>query len=518
MPPVAELPAAYLALERERDALQRDLDEREGVILALKHQLEWLRRQVFGPGKGEKLDRLQLLLKLQEVEAELAAKAEAPKQAVSYERRVPRPEKRAAPAELYAKLPISETLVIEPEEVKAQPEAFEQIGEERTFEVEITPPQLTKREIVRPKYKAKADRTQPPVIAPAPARVVPGGYASAGLLAWVCVSKYLDHLPLYRQEQMLARWGVGIPRSSLCEWIRIAADWLQPIYRRMHEHLLGGDYLQADETPIKCHDPDAGKGAVGQGYLWLISRPGGDVVFDWKLSRRHGELTGLVRDFKGVLQADGYEAYDAHADKHPEVIRVGCWAHARRKFAEAQAEDPKAVRVALKLIGRLYRLERAWDDADATASRERDPQARARLREAHYARSLCWLHALAVALRSSHRPKSGLGLASGYLLGQWATLARHVEHGQTQLDNNLVENAVRPTKLGLKNWLFVGHPDAGQRSAILYSVIVSCLRHGVEPLAYLRDVLTRLPSMTNQDDLGSLLLSRWTAPLVELRS
>jgi transposase len=347
------------------------------------------------------------------------------------------------------------------------------------------------------------------VVAPAPARVVPGGHASAGLLAWVCVSKYLDHLPLYRQEKMLARWGAAIPRASLCEWIRIAAEWLQPIYREMHAQLLAGDYLQADETPIKCHDPDAGKGAVSQGYLWLISRPGGDVVFDWKLSRRHGELTGLVADFKGVLQADGYEAYDAHADKHPGVIRVGCWAHARRKFAEAQGEDPKTVRVALKLIGRLYRLERAWDEADAEANRARDTLERVRLRTLHFARSLRWLHALALALRARHRPKSGLGQAAGYLLGQWTTLGRHVEHGQTRLDNNLVENAVRPTKLGMKNWLFVGHPEAGQRSAILYSIIVSCLRYGVEPLAYLRDVLARLPSMTNQDDLGPLLPCRW---------
>lgn len=502
MPPAAVLYAENLALKREREALH-------GEVLDLKRQLAWLRRQVFGPGQGEKLDRLQLLLKLQGVEAELAAKAAAPQQAVSYERRVPKPEKRAAPAELYAKLPVKETVVIEPAEVKAEPEAFERIGEECTFEVEITPPQLTKREFVRPKYRAKADRAQPPVIAPAPARAVPGGYASAGLLAWVCVSKYLDHLPLYRQEQMLGRWGAAIPRASLCEWIRIAADWLQPIYRRMHQHLLTGDYLQADETPIKCHDPDAGQGAVGQGYLWLISRPGGDVVFDWKLSRRHGELTGLVTDFKGVLQSDGYSAYDAPAANHPEVIRVGCWAHARRKFAAAQSEDPQAVRVALKLIGRLYRLERAWDEADAAAKQQRDVTARARLRAIHFDRSLRWLHALALALRSRHRPKSGLGLAAGYLLGQWTALTRHVEHGQTRLDNNLVENAVRPTAVGKKNWLFVGHPDAGQRSAILYSVIVSCLRHGVEPFAYLRDVLTRLPAMTNQDDLAPLLPSNW---------
>lgn len=502
MPPPSELPAAYLALKSENGALRDEL-------AVMKWQLEKLRRQVFGAGKSETLDRLQLLLKLPDLEAASAAQAALPTKAVSYERRAPAPEKRAAPAELYAKLPVAETVVIEPAEVRASPEAYERIGEERTFEVEITPPALTKREIVRPKYRAKHDRAQPPVIAPAPPRPVPGGHASAGLLAWVCVSKYLDHLPLYRQEQMFGRWGAAIPRASLCEWIRIAADWLQPIYRRMHEDLLAGDYLQADETPIKCHDPDAGKGAVGQGYLWLISRPGADVVFDWRLSRRHGELTTLVDDFEGVLQSDGYEAYDAHAEKHPGVIRVGCWAHARRKFFEAQAEDPQAARIALTLIARLYRHERAWDEADTASDRMRDPAERARLRATHFARSLRWLHALATTLRTRHRPKSGLGQAAGYLLAQWTPLSRHVDHGQTRLDNNLIENAVRPTAVGKKNWLFVGHPEAGQRSAILYTVIVSCLRHGREPLAYLRDVLSRLPAMTNRDDLGPLLPGRW---------
>src|SRR5690606_16796410 len=141
-----------------------------------------------------------------------------------------------------------------------------------------------------------------------------------------------------------------------------------------------------------------------------------------KLSRRKGELTGLVGDFAGVLQADGYEVYDAHAAERPGVIRVGCWAHARRKFAEVQSEDAKAVRVVLKLIGRLYRFEHEWDSADAEAERARDAAARVRLRAAHFARSLRWLHALALALRTRHRPKSGIGQAAGYLLGQWATL------------------------------------------------------------------------------------------------
>ena len=501
MPPLADLPAAYLALERENDELK-------SANALLKWQIEKLQKQIFGPGKSEKLDRAQLLFQLKELEA-MAEKAARPAQAVSYERRAPAPEKRATPAELFAKLPVKEVVVIEPEEVKAEPEAYERIGEERTFEVEITPPQLSKREIVRPKYKAKADRSQAPVLAPAPPRAVPGGYASAGLLAWVVIAKYLDHLPLYRQEQMLARWGAAIPRSTLCDWIRIAADWLEPIYKAMLRRLLEGDYLQADETPIKCQDPDNAKAGVFQGYLWVVSRPGDDVCFDWRTSRRHGELTSLIEGFGGVLQSDGYEAYAAYERAHPEVAWVGCWAHARRKFIEAQGENPKAVRVILKLIGRLYRLEREWDEADHAAGRERDAAERERLRARHHERSLRWLHALALSLRERSRPKSGLGVASGYLLSQWTPLSRHVEHGQTRLDNNVVENAIRPTAVGKKNWLFIGHPDAGRRAAILYSLIVSCLRHGKDPAAYLRDALTRLPAMTNQDDIDVLTPRLW---------
>lgn len=308
---------------------------------------------------------------------------------------------------------------------------------------------------------------------------------------------------------MLARWGAAIPRSTLCDWIRIAADWLEPIYKAMLRRLLEGDYLQADETPIKCQDPDNAKAGVFQGYLWVVSRPGDDVCFDWRTSRRHGELTSLIEGFGGVLQSDGYEAYAAYERAHPEVAWVGCWAHARRKFIEAQGENPKAARVVLKLIGRLYRLEREWDEADLAASRERDVAERARLRARHHERSLRWLHALALSLRERSRPKSGLGVAAGYLLAQWEPLSRHVEHGQTRLDNNLVENAIRPTALGKKNWLFIGHPDAGRRAAILYSLIVSCLRHGKDPAVYLRDALSRLPAMTNQNDLDALTPRRW---------
>ncbi|MBA3855045.1 MAG: hypothetical protein C0503_11555 [Gemmatimonas sp.] len=209
----------------------------------LRAQIEWLKKQLFGAGKSEKLDRAQLFLKLAELE-KLTAAAEAPKQTITYERTSAPREKRPLAAETFAKLPVKETIEIVPEPVRAQPENYERIGEERTFEVDVVPPQLFKREIVRPKFKRRDDRDQPPVIAPAPARPVQGGYASAGLLAWVALSKYVDHAPLYRLEQMSARWGSvdlaaddgrldrnnrGVAGADLpADANRVARRWLRP--------------------------------------------------------------------------------------------------------------------------------------------------------------------------------------------------------------------------------------------------------------------------------------------------
>jgi hypothetical protein len=167
------------------------------------------------------------------------------------------------------------------------------------------------------------------VIAPAPARPVQGGYASAGLLAWIALSKYVDHAPLYRLEQMSARWGASISRQTMADWVGITAGWLEPIYRQMNRELLAGGYVQADETPVRCNDPDEKRGGTTQGWLWVISRPGGDVVFDWRLPRRHGELTSLLADYRGLLQSDGYEAYPSFAREGDDVVWLGCWAHAR---------------------------------------------------------------------------------------------------------------------------------------------------------------------------------------------
>jgi len=486
MPPAEQLYAKVLELEAK--------------LAAAESELTWLRRQVFGPGKSEKLDRLQTQLPLGEVAGPPAAARTA---TVRYERTVQARERHPAPAEAFQKLPVTETVELVPAEVQADPDLYERIGEERTFEVSVVPPRLVKREIVRPKYRHRLDRSRPPVIAPAPARPVAGGYASAGLLAWIAVSKYLHHLPLYRLEQMSERWGARLSRQSMADWIAITAEWLEPIYKTMLRQLVSGRYLQADETPVRCNDPDVKRGGTSEGWLWVLSRPDEDVVFDWRLSRRHGELTSLIEGFQGVLQSDAYGAYAAYSREHPGVTRVGCWAHARRKFFESQAEHPKAVGLVLRIIGRLYERERQWDEQSLSA-----PQ-RLEQRQRHHTRRLYWLRKIVLGLRERVLPKSGLGKACDYLLAEWTPLTAHLDHGETRLDNNLIENAIRPSAIGKKNWLFIGHPDAGQRSAILYSVLVSCQRHGKDPLLYLRDVLTRLPAMTNQDDLSPLTPRNW---------
>lgn len=471
----------------------------ENVVL--RAQIAWLKQKLFGGGKSESLDQAQLRLKLAELE-QLAVKIERPVETITYERTKGAKAPRPVPAETFARLPVVETIEIVPEPVKQEPDLYERIGEERTFEVDVVPPRLVKREIVRPKYRHRLDRNRAPLLATAPARVVPGGYASAGLLAWIAISKYVDHLPLYRLEQMSSRWGATISRRTMSDWVETTATWLEPIYRHMHRDLLASGYIQADETPVRCNDPDEKRGRTSQGWLWVISRPGGDVVFDWRLSRRHNELTSLLKGFKGVLQSDGYEAYPNYVSAHEGLVWVGCWAHARRYFVEAIGENPKAVQLVLRLIGQLYQLERAWDKAKVG-------DRRAALRQEHFARPLRWLHRIVLGLKTRSLPRLKLGEACTYLLGHWDVLIAHQQYSHTRLDNNLVENAIRPSAIGKKNWLFIGHPDAGQRSAIIYSLVVSCQRHGKDPLVYLRDVLKRLPAMTNQDDLTPLTPSGW---------
>jgi transposase len=485
MPPVEEVYAENLRLRED--------------LAVLKAQIEWFKKQLFGGGKSETQDSAQLRLGIEEK----TVPVQPPTQQIAYERRAPQPAVKQVPAEHFEHLPVEETLTIEPDEVRADPDLYERIGQEETFEVDIHPPRLFKRVIVRPKYRYRLDRNRAPVVAPALPRPVEGGYASAGLLAWIVMSKYVDHLPLYRQEKMSENWGARLSRKTLCDWVDVTSQWLEPIYKEMRHGLLSGDYIQADETPIHCNDPDFKDGKTTQGWLWVISRPDADVVFDWRLTRRHGELTSLIDGFKGILQSDGYQAYSSHAAAHEGIVWVGCWGHARRKFNEALAEAPRQAGLVLHLIGHLYEKESEWDAEGIT------PEERAKRREHDFAGHLAFLKKLTQHLRRRVLPKSLLGQACDYLLAHWSPLVTHCAFGQTRLDNNLVENAIRPSAIGKKNWLFIGAPDAGQRSAILYSIVVSCQRHGKDPYAYMRDALSRLPKMSNQDDISVLTPANW---------
>ena len=475
----------------------------------LKNQIEWFRKHVFGTGKSEKWGALQLSLKLAEEQSQ-QEDDKGQTQQISYERK--KPVQRESKAEHFKNFPVAETQEILPDEVKADPDAYERIGEEETFEVDITPPKLFKRRIVRPKFRRVFNRDLPPVMAPAPKRAVNGGYASAGLLAWITLSKYVDHLPLYRQEKMSQRWGATISRKTMSDWIETVSHWFEPVYGLMRKQLLESGYVQVDETPVKFLDPDQKKGKSTQGYLWVVGKPGGNVVFDWRLSRRHDEATSLLDGFEGVLQSDGYAAYENFANERKCVMRVACFAHVRRKFVEAIKEDPPAVNLVLRLIGHLYKWERQWNEKKLNGFDQRIA-----LRTSHSAHPLSLLKKVVLVLSQRSRPKSNLGKACTYILGQWSALVSHCLCGQTNIDNNLIvpseqrhlPNAIRPSAVGKKNFLFIGSPQAGKKTAIIYSIVVSCQRYGIDPLIYMKDLLERLPAMSNQDDLTQLLPNKW---------
>ena len=451
----------------------------------LEQQVAWLKKQLFGSGKSEKLDKNQILLELQLAEAELKEEEE-PVETITYQRKKSKKQTKEAS---YDHLPILETEVIEPEEVKAEPDAFEKISEEKTFEVKIDPPKFFRKEIIRPKYRRKDDVEQSPVIAAAPARPV-HGVASTSLLVYILISKYADHLPLYRQEKMYKRYGCEIARSSMARWIGRCTDLLKPIYSVMHQTLIDGDYLQIDETPIKVLEPDMKLGKARQAYLWPISKPDGDIVFTWSVTRSASHIEKLLGTFTGYLQCDGYKAYESYcSDK--QITQVSCLAHIRRKFFEARSEKPSEL--LLDSIRDLYKIEAQLREAKA------DPEQIYQIRQTTSKPLFVALKKQLVSTAAEVLPQSLSGKACHYALGQWNKLAHYLEDGRIQIDNNLIENAIRPSAIGKKNWIFIGHPQAGERSAIIYSLIISCQRIGVDPSQYLESVLNQMPSLTNRD-------------------
>ncbi len=454
----------------------------------LRQKVDLLVKRIFG-SSSEKLDSAQLeLLQLSEAGA---APEPQPTPSLKAER-APRVRPSKAPR-LPDNLPVVEE-VLDPEPVKAQPEKWRQIGQEVTEQLDYEPGRFLKRRTVRRTYVHRTEPDSAPVIAPLPPCLLERGLAAPGLVAHVLVSKYCDHLPLYRQEQIFAqRHGVNLPRQSLARWVELAADWLTPIYEQIRTGVLAGGYVQIDETPVEYLEPGYGK--TKQGYLWTICRPRQDVFYWWNTSRAAACLEEFVpKDFKGTVQCDGYNAYPCFAHgRHGTITLAGCWAHARRGFYEAREESPKISGWFLRQIQNLYRIESVLRDQKA------GPALREAVR-AHQSRPIIERIGRAlVRFKTTARflPKSFLGQAIDYARGQWSALQVYLADGRVEIDNNLVENAIRPTALGKKNWLFVGEANAGQRGAIIYTIIECCRRRGIDPYTYLRDVLTRLPYMTN---------------------
>ena len=481
--------------ELERALAEIELLREENRLL--RQKLDHVIRQLFG-SKSEKLDpgQLELFGELDSAGKPPASDADEAAEALTATASTcrPRSAKERKPR-LPENLPVEE-IILQPDPVKACPEAWRRIGEEVTEELDYEPGRFLRRRLVRPKYVRIADPQAAPIVAKLPERLLERGILAPGLLAHIVIGKYADHLPLYRQEQIyLQRHGVGLSRQTMANGVTLVAEWLKPVVEAMIAEQFANGYVQIDETPIKYLDP--GKGKASQGYLWTSHRPGGDTVYHWHPGRGSQRLENIIpHEFAGTIQCDAFGAYRTYAREHEQIELAGCWAHARRKFHEAfvQGESKQRAAWILHQIGHLYEVERDLRENRAGPNlREAERRSRSRPILERIHRAL-----LRFQKSRRHLPKSLMGKAIRYALGQWPMLNVFAGDGRIEIDNNLVENAIRPTAVGKKNWLFIGADEAGWRSAVIYSIITSCRSRGIDPHAYLKDVLTRLPTMTNR--------------------
>lgn len=497
-------------MKSEREAELLATIERQAVeIKLLKQKVDFLVRRIFG-SSSEKIDATgQLDFELED----LLGKNEPSGSTSISEGEESNPAKRGSPSKakrtrLPEDLPVEEER-IEPLEVQADPSQWKQIGEEVTEQLDYRPAVYFRHRTVRPKYVSMKNRERAPVIAPLAPMLQERCLAAPGMLAHVVVSKYADHLPLYRQEQILQRrHGIPIPRQTLDGWVMLVAEWMRPIYEKIKTTVMEDGYLQVDETPIRFLDP--GNGKARQGYFWTASRPGRGTFYQWHPGRGLDGLKGVLSaDYRGVIQSDGYGVYGAYA-RGSSIQLAACWAHVRRKFFEAQEQD-RRMRWVLRQIGHLYRIEhhlRRMRAGPALREAVRQWQARPVLKRIRRALDL-W------KARQRFLPKSGAGEALEYTLKLWPQLGVYLSDGRIEVDNNNVENAIRPTAIGKKNWLFIGTKEAGQASAVLYTIIEECRRLGLNPQTYLTEALKRLPTATNRT--VEALTPQTLVPVLNLR-
>ena len=494
----ATLPDDIDTAHRQIRELAETLRQQNHLIAKLQHQLEQLLRQRYGR-KGEAVDPGQLLLFAQEVLAQTEPPPPPPPAAPGPNPKRDGHGRKPLPAGLPRKRVVHD---VAPED-RACPECGVErrpIGEEVREQLEYVPASLIVLEHVRPKYACRGCAAHV-VIAGRLPEPIEKGLPGTGLLAHVAVSKYLDHLPLYRLEGIFKRHGVELSRSTMCDWMATCASLLDPVVAAMARRILASKVIGTDDTPVTVQD-HGGKGTkTGRLWAYLGDRDNRFVVYDYTPDRSGDGPERFLKGYRaGYLQSDAYSGYNGLHSRG--VIEVGCWAHARRKFYDARTSDPERAHAAIAWIGRLYEVEsdakeRKLDDATRHALR----QERSRPLLESFGE---WLTAEAPGVL----PKSPLGEAISYTRSNWTALSRYLDAGFLSIDNNATENALRPIALGRRNWLFCGSDRGGRTAATLMSLTASCKALGVEPFAYLRDVLDRVSTHPNSR-IEELLPDRW---------
>jgi transposase len=487
--------------------LRKELAWAKLKIQSLEEQLRLQRIKKYGPG-SEKLNDAQLrLLDLEPGVSSAEVQAESEREPLPAPAKQPRSRQHPGRQELPAGLPrVERVIVCTPEQCtcKACGQATAVIGYDVSEQLDVEPAKyfvvVTKRE----KRACKRCEEGGVAAAPAPERIIEKSLVSDRVVIDTVVAKYSDHLPLYRQSAILEREaGVEIGRATLDGWVMRVGELLIPIASVMRRELLGGSYIQADETPVdvQLHD---GRGQNHQAYLWQYGRPGGGVVFEFRMGRGREGPKGFLGQFEGILQTDGYVAYDGVGGQ--KLVHAGCWAHSRRKFFDAAKLNPSdAVATHIvKLIDDLFGI-------DAVARAEKlDHAARHALRLESAQPLVEVIHGEVEAARDASLPSSALGKAANYTLSLWRKLTRFLEHPELELSNNLAENSMRPVAIGRKNWIHVGSQQAGPKVAAILSIVESCRRMKIPIRDYLAAVLPGIADISIQR-LPDLTPAAWAA-------
>lgn len=492
-----QLAADLLSRLEHRD---RELTYTKTVNQKLTHELALLKRHRFAK-RSEQLSALQGELLEESVDADIAA-IEIELEQLSPEPAPAKPKQQPKRSPLPPQLPRT---LIHHEPVNTACSCgcqMQRIGEDISEKLDYTPGEFTVERHVRGKWVCKQCDTL--IQAPVPAHVIDKGLPTTGLLAQVLVAKYADHLPLYRQERIFERAGLALSRSTLAGWVGTCGVQLQPLVDALRKAILNESVVHADETPVKMLAP--GKRKTHRAYVWAYCTTSfaalKAVVYQFAPSRAGEHARGFLSGWTGKLVCDDYAGYKASFAEG--VTEIGCMAHARRKFFDLQAADKSQLAgQALNLIGRLYDVERDIKTLDP-ASRYEHRQARARpIADA--------LHRWLQAQRQRVPEGSATAKAIDYSLKRWVALTRYLDDGAVPIDNNWVENQIRPWALGRSNWLFAGSQRSGERAAAVMTLIQSARLNGHDPYAYLKDVLSRLPTQA-ASAIDELLPHNWRLP------